>query len=116
MHNQAPEVLGVDRFAARLRFTSLGTKPDSCGVLAFGTLRMERRIPMEAIWWAIIGIATAFLSRVLLPREDTDSTLLDVWAGAIGGVLGGYMVRTFGLSHSTNWFVGWSALLAFMGA
>lgn len=71
---------------------------------------------MEAVWWGIVGILTGLFSRLILPREDTDSLLLDVWAGAAGGVLGGYMVRTFGLAHSLSGYAGWSALMAFAGA
>lgn len=71
---------------------------------------------MAAVWWVLLGIAVGLFTRRLMPREDMDSVLLDVVAGAIGGVTGGYAFRTYALGHVVDYAVWWSSLLALVGA
>ncbi|MGC8667126.1 MAG: hypothetical protein ACP5VE_03270 [Chthonomonadales bacterium] len=71
---------------------------------------------MAAIWWVLLGMVVGLSTRRLMPREDTDSVLLDILAGAVGGATGGYLFRTYSLGHVVQYAAWWSSLLALVGA
>jgi len=61
-------------------------------------------------------MAVGLSTRRLMPREDTDSLLLDIAAGAIGGATGGYLFRTYALGHVVQYAGWWGSLVALIGA
>jgi uncharacterized membrane protein YeaQ/YmgE (transglycosylase-associated protein family) len=67
--------------------------------------------------WIIVGLIAGFLARLVLPGEEPGPRGIwgDLLAGIVGGIVGGWLFRAFGMAGVTGVNIG-SIIVAFIGA
>ena len=69
-----------------------------------------------AIIWAILGLASGVIAKVILPGKDKGGLLTTALVGVIGSFLGGYLGQHFGITTETGGLDVLSFVTAIAGA
>jgi uncharacterized membrane protein YeaQ/YmgE (transglycosylase-associated protein family) len=69
------------------------------------------------LFWIIVGLIAGALAKWVLPGDDPGGIVLTVIIGIVGAVIGGYILRLFGLGAGggTGQWIG-SIIAGFIGA
>jgi uncharacterized membrane protein YeaQ/YmgE (transglycosylase-associated protein family) len=69
------------------------------------------------LFWIIVGLIAGALAKWVLPGDDPGGVILTIIIGIVGAVIGGYILRLFGLGAdgSTGQWIG-SIIAGFIGA
>jgi uncharacterized membrane protein YeaQ/YmgE (transglycosylase-associated protein family) len=81
--------------------------------------RKERYTEMlgAILFWIIVGLIAGVLAKWVMPGDDPGGIILTIIIGIVGAVIGGYILRLFGLGAGggTGQWIG-SIVAGFIGA
>jgi uncharacterized membrane protein YeaQ/YmgE (transglycosylase-associated protein family) len=70
---------------------------------------------MSILAWIVVGIIAGFLAKSVLPGKAPSGIIGDLVVGAIGAVIGGWIMNSFGNAGVSGINL-WSVFVAFIGA